>query len=77
MARSRSCHAEWSRLVPMPKWLQSNTDLRRGWQPDPFGSRELRLFTPEGAPTAHVSTNGRNSPKKCRERSSSIPHAHA
>jgi hypothetical protein len=36
-------------------------DIRKGWQADPFGEHELRLFSPEGRPTAHVSTNGRNS----------------
>ena len=45
----------------MPKRLQATTDVRRGWQPDPYGGHELRLFTPEGAPTAHVSDNGHNS----------------
>jgi hypothetical protein len=37
------------------------TDIPTGWQPDPFGEHELRLFSPEGSPTAHVSTAGRNS----------------
>jgi hypothetical protein len=37
------------------------TNVRSGWQPDPFGGHELRLFSPEGDPTAHVSDGGRNS----------------
>ena len=32
-----------------------------GWQPDPFGVHEFRLFSPEGNPTAHVRTEGRHS----------------
>ena len=36
-------------------------DLPTGWQRDPFGAHELRLFSPEGKPTAHVRDGGRNS----------------
>jgi hypothetical protein len=39
----------------------TTTDMPAGWRPDPFGEHELRLFSPEGRPTAHVSTAGRNS----------------
>jgi hypothetical protein len=35
-----------------------------GWRPDPFGAHELRLFSPEGRPTQHVSDGGRNSFEK-------------
>ena len=37
------------------------TDITTGWQPDPFGEHEFRLFSPEGSPTAHVRTEGRHS----------------
>jgi hypothetical protein len=36
-------------------------DVLTGWQPDPFGEHELRLFSLEGRPTQHVSDGGRNS----------------
>jgi hypothetical protein len=41
--------------------VKTTTNVRSGWQPDPFGGHELRLFSPEGDPTAHVSDGGRNS----------------
>ena len=37
------------------------TDITTGWQPDPFGEHEFRLFSPEGSPTAHVRIEGRHS----------------
>jgi hypothetical protein len=30
------------------------TDLRRGWQPDPFGAHEFRFFSDDGKPTLLV-----------------------
>ena len=37
------------------------TGITTGWQPDPYGEHEFRLFSPEGSPTAHVRTEGRHS----------------
>jgi hypothetical protein len=35
--------------------------IATGWQPDPFGEHEFRLFSPEGSATAHVCNEGRHS----------------
>jgi hypothetical protein len=41
--------------------MKTTMNVPTGWQPDPSGGHELRLFSPEGDPTAHVSDGGRNS----------------
>jgi hypothetical protein len=42
--------------------VRRTTDgVRTGWQPDPFGCHELRLFSPEGKPTQHVCDGDRHS----------------
>jgi hypothetical protein len=41
--------------------MKTTTSVPAGWQPDPSGRHELRLFSPEGDPTAHVSDAGLNS----------------
>jgi hypothetical protein len=54
--------------------LRRTTDgMRTGWQPDPFGCHELRLFSPEGKPTQHVADGERHS----YENLSEFPRAHA
>jgi hypothetical protein len=41
--------------------MKTTTNAPTGWQPDPSGGHELRLFSPEGDPTAHVRDGGHNS----------------
>jgi hypothetical protein len=41
--------------------MKTTRNVPTGWQPDPSGGHELRLFSPEGDPTAHVSDAGLNS----------------
>jgi hypothetical protein len=41
--------------------MKTTTQVPTGWQPDPSGGHELRLFSPEGDPTAHVRDGGLNS----------------
>jgi hypothetical protein len=41
--------------------MKTTTNVPTGWQPDPSGGHELRLFSPQGDATAHVRDGGRNS----------------
>jgi hypothetical protein len=41
--------------------MKTTTNVPTGWQPDPSGGHELRLFSPQGDPTAHVGDGGLNS----------------